>query len=255
MPATVLETSAITGKQLFDSVPLGAIIRYFDGTPRPPERFTRKLTCWERTNGMGRLVEKQPESRSGTYLHEATFTLNTGNYHSATVLVLRTFQVFGLSTKLNFDVIEVPAAGSVRVLTDKSGGTELIHLAASQAEAEAWLAEHPYSSTRFELCEAPTTTNKTFTYLQDPAHGWLLVSKSDLAAVGLAPEDFSSFSYARDDTFALEEDCDMSIFLNRMKDRRLAYQLAEQHIKHTAYVRTWETTPGRPAPRQESAPS
>jgi hypothetical protein len=151
MTHTVPASSPMSAQQLIDAVPLGATIRYFDGTPRPPARFTRKLACWETTNGMGRLVEKQPESRSGTYVHEATFTLNTGNFHSASVLVLSTFKVFGLLTKLRFDVAEFPAAGSVRILTDKSGGTELIHLAASEAAAHAWLLDHRHTGARLDV--------------------------------------------------------------------------------------------------------
>jgi hypothetical protein len=43
-----------------DNAPLGALIRYADGRPKPPARFTKKLTAWERSNGMGRLVKKEP---------------------------------------------------------------------------------------------------------------------------------------------------------------------------------------------------
>ena len=31
-----------TAQSIFDAAPLGAIIRYSDGTPRPPDRFKRK---------------------------------------------------------------------------------------------------------------------------------------------------------------------------------------------------------------------
>ena len=45
---------------IIDTAPLGALIRYTDGSPKPPTRFTKKLAAWERSNGVGRLVKKEP---------------------------------------------------------------------------------------------------------------------------------------------------------------------------------------------------
>ena len=45
---------------IIDTAPLGALIRYTDGSPKPPARFTKKLAAWERSNGVGRLVKKEP---------------------------------------------------------------------------------------------------------------------------------------------------------------------------------------------------
>ena len=45
---------------VYDTAPLGALIRYSDGAPRPPARFAKKLAAWERRNGLGRLVRKEP---------------------------------------------------------------------------------------------------------------------------------------------------------------------------------------------------
>jgi hypothetical protein len=85
---------------------------------------------------------------------------------------------------------------------------------------------------------------RTFTYLQDPGHGWLIVSRADLAAAGLSPADFSSCSYVRSDTLALEEDCDMPCFLKRLDERGIAYRLREQHTGADAHVRRWAANPG-----------
>jgi hypothetical protein len=43
---------------VYDSAPLGSVIRYFDGTAKPPTRFRKKLSAWESRNGSGRLVKK-----------------------------------------------------------------------------------------------------------------------------------------------------------------------------------------------------
>jgi hypothetical protein len=43
------------------------------------------------------------------------------------------------------------------------------------------------------------------------------------------PADFSSCSYVRGDTLALEEDSDMPRFLKRLDERGIPYRLREQH--------------------------
>lgn len=54
---------------------------------------------------------------------------------------------------------------------------------------------------------------KVFHFYSDPAHGWLKVSLKDVAAVGLKSADFSTYSYARNNSLYLEEDCDASLFV------------------------------------------
>jgi len=45
----------MSANTIIDQAPLGALIRYTDGSPKPPARFTKKLAAWERSNGVGRL--------------------------------------------------------------------------------------------------------------------------------------------------------------------------------------------------------
>jgi hypothetical protein len=85
---------------------------------------------------------------------------------------------------------------------------------------------------------------RTFTYLQDPGHGWLIVSQGDLADAGMSPADFSLCSYVRGDTLALDEDCDMPRFLKRLGERSIPYRLREQHTNGDAHVRRWASNPG-----------
>ncbi|MBB6411972.1 hypothetical protein HNQ71_004660 [Mesorhizobium sangaii] len=54
---------------VYDNAPLGSLIRYSDGTPKPPARFTRKLADWGRRNGLGRLVRKAPPRDRPTTAH------------------------------------------------------------------------------------------------------------------------------------------------------------------------------------------
>ena len=48
---------------IYETAPLGSLIRYSNGEPRPPERFTRKVKAWTNDNGVGRLTDslKRPQ--------------------------------------------------------------------------------------------------------------------------------------------------------------------------------------------------
>ena len=45
---------------IYHHAPLGSLVRYSDGTPKPPARFARKLAAWEHRHGVARLVKKEP---------------------------------------------------------------------------------------------------------------------------------------------------------------------------------------------------
>ncbi len=38
--------------------PIGSILKWSDGTPRPPERHRKKLSAWKTSNSSGRLIRK-----------------------------------------------------------------------------------------------------------------------------------------------------------------------------------------------------
>jgi hypothetical protein len=151
MTSSILDTSATTGTDVFHSIPLGTVICYFDGTPRPPSRFTRKLQCWHATNGVGRLVRKDREHASGSYPHEPTFTLHIRDFCSSGVHLMASFQELSVNSQLRFDVVETPPPGNVGILRDWNGASELLHLAASPTDATAWLAANGYSDARLDV--------------------------------------------------------------------------------------------------------
>ena len=68
---------------ILETAPLGALIRYTDSTTKPPARFTKKLAAWERSNGVGRLVKKEPPRPYPTWTAPASFTLASGRSSSA----------------------------------------------------------------------------------------------------------------------------------------------------------------------------
>jgi hypothetical protein len=73
-------------------------------------------------------------------------------------------------------------------------------------------------------------------WICDPAHGWLEVSFADLAAVGAAIDDFSSYSYINRSrkVLYLEEDCDAARFIARHPQRNTDYfrTLPEMNLHH-----------------------
>ena len=139
---------------IIDTAPLGALIRYTDGSPKPPARFTKKLAAWERSNGVGRLVKKEPPRPYPTWTAPDSFTLHEGNFSSEGVILVTLMRSHSVDSQLNFEVVEEPKAGQVRVLLDFGGSTELLHLASSVAAAELWIAKEGYRNARFEIVGA-----------------------------------------------------------------------------------------------------
>ncbi|WAP66821.1 hypothetical protein [Jiella pelagia] len=127
-----------------DTAPLGAIIRYSDGTPRPPERHRRKLQAWERHNNTGRLVKKQAATVVGQTTIPASFTLHEGDFASKAVIVLRVFRTFSVDSGLAFSVFEQPMEGSILVFDRPGAASELVHVAQNRQAADEWLSRHGY---------------------------------------------------------------------------------------------------------------
>lgn len=135
---------------IFDTAPLGALVAYSDGTPKPPARFTKKLAAWERRNGAGRLVRKQPGRERPTYSSPPCFTLREGDFSSGGIIIVTVMHTYGLDSDLQFRVVERPKVGQFRVVQNIGDGVELLHLADNREAAELWLAKAGYSRARLD---------------------------------------------------------------------------------------------------------
>jgi len=140
----------MSAQNIYDTAPLRSLIRYSNGEPRPPERFRRKLAAWNIDNGTGRLVERYPGQVSDHYCSPAHFMLHLATYGSQGVIVMTVRRAYSVESPLNFEIIETPKSGQVRVLTTFRSKDELRHLAADMASAEAWMRNNPYSGMRAE---------------------------------------------------------------------------------------------------------
>lgn len=133
---------------IYDNAPIGSLVAWSDGTPRPPERFTKKLTAWQTNNSKGRLMRKQGGRAMGNLSLSASFTLHEADFGSDGVIAIRVHRTFSLESRLRFTVIERPGIGSVRVLDRVGDDAELVHLARHRQAAEEWLSCHGCRSRR-----------------------------------------------------------------------------------------------------------
>lgn len=135
---------------IFDIAPLGSLVSYTDGSPKPPARFSKKLAAWERRNGVGRLVRKVPERERPTYTSPPCFTLNEGCYGRDDIVVMTVTRIYGIDSDLTFHVVERPRIGQVRIVQTLGETDELLHLAEDREAAELWLAKTGYRNVRLE---------------------------------------------------------------------------------------------------------
>jgi len=140
-----------TARHIYETAPLGSLIAYANGEPRPPERFKRKLRAWENENGTGRLVERQAGFGSSL----ATFTLHLGDFGSEGVIIMVVRRLFSADSAKPFEILETPKPGMVRVLTGHGEREELRFLANDMAQAERWMADNRYSGIRAEIVPNP----------------------------------------------------------------------------------------------------
>lgn len=140
----------MSAQHIYDNAPLGSLIAYSDGSPKPPARFTRKLRDWESCNGIGRLVKKEPPRERPTYSSPAYFTLHEGDFGQGGVVVVTVMRTYPVDSALTFEVKERPRIGMVRVIQTVGDNSEMIHLAEDREAAELWMAKAGYSRARLE---------------------------------------------------------------------------------------------------------
>jgi len=71
-----------------------------------------------------------------------------------------------------------------------------------------------------------------YNYIQDPAHGWLEVTRGEVNRLGIGSK-ISPYSYEKGENCYLEEDCDMYEFIQAKKARGEAYEFYEIHQENT----------------------
>jgi hypothetical protein len=77
-----------------------------------------------------------------------------------------------------------------------------------------------------------------FIYHTDPGHGWLEVYLSELEELGIRNR-ISSYSYRNRAIAMLEEDCDMSLFIETYENRFGCKPWITERYSDNSFVRTW----------------
>lgn len=72
------------------------------------------------------------------------------------------------------------------------------------------------------------TPSIQFLYHTDEGHGWIEVYVSDLVKYDVV-KDISRYSYVKGEKAYLEEDCDATVFLNKLKQNNVHFTIKELH--------------------------
>ncbi len=134
--------------------PLGALIRYTDGSPKPPARSQRSSRPGSARTGRSPREEGTAEGLSNLD-GSSLLTLHEGNFSSDGVILVTIIRSHSADSRLIFEVAEEPKPGQVRVLLDFGGNTELLHLAESVTAAELWIAREGYRNARGSRSSMP----------------------------------------------------------------------------------------------------
>jgi hypothetical protein len=136
--------------RIIDEAPLGAIIRFSDGTPRPPDRFKRKLSAWTTRNDRGRLVRKEMPTDAPSGPRPGGFLLHIGDFASKGIVLIKFHRFFQATSALEFEIEELPPPGSFRILRPYGDSEELEYLAPDAAAADVWLARNHLAKVRLD---------------------------------------------------------------------------------------------------------
>ena len=74
---------------IFDLAPIGAVISWSDGNPRPSEDRIHTLAGWKRDNAVGRLVRKRSHAVMAQSRIPACFKVTTDGVDDLGVMGLR----------------------------------------------------------------------------------------------------------------------------------------------------------------------
>lgn len=133
----------LPGSVIYDLAPIGSVIRFRDGSPRPPRNKPDDLRVWALFNGIGRLAMKDPPPHRSPLPHPVRITLRTSEFNAGPDAGLTISLADPLRRDLSFEIVELPPMGSVRVLRRCADNFELLHLAPDHHAAARWLAENP----------------------------------------------------------------------------------------------------------------
>lgn len=79
---------------------------------------------------------------------------------------------------------------------------------------------------------------KKYVVYCDPGHGWVKVKLSEVVKLGIH-DKISSYSYMRGDNVYLEEDCDLRLLVNALKQIGITPKWEERHTDKSSKIRSY----------------
>lgn len=79
----------------------------------------------------------------------------------------------------------------------------------------------------------------TLTIFEDPGHGWCRFPRTRLQKIGI-DKQISSFSYQRGDYVYLEEDGDLGLLYETLKNLGYEITLKNQHTNKSSKIRSYD---------------
>lgn len=79
----------------------------------------------------------------------------------------------------------------------------------------------------------------TLMIFEDPGHAWARFSKKRLADLGIA-DKISGYSYQNGNNAFLEEDCDLSVLANALRDQGYEIKYLTNRTDRTSKIRNFD---------------
>ena len=79
----------------------------------------------------------------------------------------------------------------------------------------------------------------TYNFYSDAGHGWLKVPKNELQQLGIA-DKISTYSYMRGNDAYLEEDCDLSQFIEALKAQGREFNYTSHNHPDYSPIRNYQ---------------
>ena len=88
------------------------------------------------------------------------------------------------------------------------------------------------------VIEVKTLMNKIYDSYSDPGHGWAKVKRSELQKLGIL-EQISRYSYQKGEYVYLEEDADLTLFVNTQKEQGVNTTFREHSSDRLSRIRSY----------------
>ncbi|WP_104493256.1 hypothetical protein [Paracoccus denitrificans] len=128
---------------VYEHAPLGSLIRFCDGTPRPAEEQAAEVQAWEKRNGTGLLAMKDPSPEQRSWVPPTSITLRMPGPNGEAANNGDLSLTFSVDSDLRFEILARPSAGTFRVLRGSGSAVELLGIAGNRAEAQQYLRACP----------------------------------------------------------------------------------------------------------------